>query len=80
MMRARVWHWRAPLWLAAVVVLPLALLFMASLAVAGAVVVGAALLASLVLPRLGARPARRPASDDRTIELDRSEYRRLPRQ
>lgn len=80
MMRARIWHWRAPLWLVAVAVLPLALLFMASLAVAGGIVVGAALLASLLLPRLASRPRRRAPSNDRTIELDRSEYRRLPRQ
>lgn len=79
MMRARIWHWRAPLWLVAVAVLPLALLFMASLAVAGGMLVGAALLASLVLPRLTSRPRRR-SPDDHTIELDRSDYRRLLRQ
>ena len=78
MMRARIWHWRAPLWLVVVAVLPLALLFMASLAIAGGLLVGAALLASLVLPRLSSRPRRR-SSDDHTIELDRSDYRRLPR-
>jgi len=78
MMRARIWHWRAPLWLALALLLPLVLVFVVSLALAGAVALGAALLAALVLPRLRKRHLP-PRGDGRTIELDPSEYRRLPR-
>jgi hypothetical protein len=74
--RTVVWRGALPLWLVLVAGLPLAALFLFSLAIAGAFVIGGALLASLFLPRLGNR--RRPRADDGTIELDASQYRRLP--
>ena len=72
--RPGVWRGTAPLWLLLAAALPPVLLFLASLALAGALVVGGALLASLVLPLVWKR---RPPRDS-TIELDRSDYRRLP--
>ena len=74
--RTFVWHGALPLWLVLLAGLPLLALFFLSLAVAGAVLVGGALLASLVLPLIGGR--RRPRTDDGTIELDPSQFRRLP--
>jgi len=76
MTRTHVWIWRgtAPRWLALAAVLPLTLLFLVSLALAGGLVIGGALLAALVLPRLTRKGAPR---DDGTIELDRSDYKRL---
>ncbi len=74
--RMFVWRGALPLWLLLLAGLPLVALFVFSLAIAGAVVVGGALIASLVLPLLSGR--RRPRGDDGTIELDPSDYRRLP--
>jgi membrane protein implicated in regulation of membrane protease activity len=65
-----------PVWLALAAAVPLAALFVFSLALAGVVLLGVGLVASLVLPLFLRRPARR---DDGTIELDPSQYRRLPR-
>jgi len=76
MTRTFVWRGTLPLWLLLLAGLPLLAVFFVSLAVAGAVLVGGALLASLVLPLLGGR--RRPPADDGTIELDSSQFRRLP--
>ncbi|MBX3024893.1 hypothetical protein KF840_08275 [bacterium] len=78
MSRPRLFVWRGalPLWFLLVAGLPLAAMFLFSLAIAGAVVLGGALLASLLLPRLGGRRA--PRRDDGTIELDPSQFRRLP--
>jgi hypothetical protein len=73
--RTVVWRGALPLWPLLLVALPLAVIFLFSLAIAGALVVGGALLASLLLPRLGGR---RKPPDDGTIELDASQYRRLP--
>lgn len=75
--RTVVWRGALPLWLLLIAGLPLMGLFLFSLVIAGAVVVGGALLASLVLPRLAGR-RRQPRRDDGTIELDPSQYRRLP--
>lgn len=72
-----VWQGRLPLWLVLLAGLPLLVLLLFSVAVAGVLMVGAGLLAALALPRLGTR-ARGRAGDDRTIELQSSEYRRLP--
>lgn len=74
--RVFVWRGALPLWLLLVAGLPLAAVFLFSLAIAGAVVFGGALLASLLLPRLGGRRA--PRRGDGTIELDPSQFRRLP--
>jgi hypothetical protein len=74
--RVFVWRGALPLWLLLIAGLPLMAMFLFSLAIAGAVVIGGALLASLVLPLLAGR--RRPRRDDGTIELDPSQYRRLP--
>jgi hypothetical protein len=74
--RTFVWRGALPLWLLLLAGLPLIGLFVFSLAIAGAVVVGGALIASLILPRLGGR--RQPRRDDGTIELDPSQFRRLP--
>lgn len=76
----RVFGWRVPLWLALVAVLPLAMVFLVSLALAGAIAAAVALFVALVLPRRR-RPGRplAPRADGRTIELERSDYRRLPR-
>jgi len=74
--RTFVWRGALPLWLLLLAGLPLIGLFVFSLAIAGAVVVGGALIASLVLPQLGGR--RQPRRDDGTIELDPSQFRRLP--
>ena len=76
MTRTFVWRGVLPLWLVLLAGLPLLAVFFLSLAVAGALLVGGALLASLVLPLLGHR--RRPTTDDGTIELDPSQFRRLP--
>lgn len=78
MSRPRVFVWRGalPLWLLLIAGLPLLAMFVFSLAIAAAVVAGGALLASLFLPRLGSR--RRPRRDDGTIELDATQFRRLP--
>jgi hypothetical protein len=76
MTRTLVWRGALPLWLVLLAGLPLLAVFFLSLAVAGLFLVGGALLASLVLPRLGGR--RRPSADDGTIELDPSQFRRLP--
>ena len=74
--RTFVWHGALPVWLVLLAGLPLLAVFFLSLAVAAALLVGGALLASLVLPLLGGR--RRPPADDGTIELDPSQFRRLP--
>lgn len=78
MSQPRVFVWRGglPLWLLLIAGLPLLATFLFSLAVAGVFVIGAGLLASLLLPRLGRR--RPPRRDDGTIELDPSQFRRLP--
>ena len=80
MSQPRTFVWRGtlplPLLLLLVAALPLAAMFLFSLALAGVLVAGGALLASLVLPRLFGRRPSRPA--DGTIELDQSQYRRLP--
>ena len=76
MTRTVVWRGALPLWLVLLAGLPLLALFFVSLALAGAVLLGGAAIASLVLPLLGGR--RRPSADDGTIELDSSQYRRLP--
>lgn len=76
MTRTYVWRGGLPPWLLLLAGLPLLALFFISLAVAGAVLIGGALLASLVLPLLGGR--RRPRTEDGTIELDPSQFRRLP--
>jgi hypothetical protein len=78
MSRPRVFVWRGalPLWLLLIAAVPLLATFLFSLAIAGAVVLGGALLASLLLPRLAGRRA--PRHDDGTIELDPSQFRRLP--
>lgn len=68
------WQGRLPLWPLLVLALPLAALFLFSLLIAGGVALGAALVLPLLLPR---RAPRRPP-DDGTIELDPSQYRRLP--
>jgi len=65
-----------PLWLVAVAAIPLAAVFAFSLAVATVVLIGDGVVATLVLPLFRGRPARR---EDGTIELDPSQYRRLPR-
>ena len=74
--RVFVWRGALPLWLLLIAGLPLVAMFLFSLAIAGALVIGGALLASLLLPRLGSR--RRPRTNDGTIELDPSQFRRLP--
>lgn len=74
--RVFVWRGALPLWVLLIAGLPLAAMFLFSLAIAGAVVIGGALIASLLLPLFGVR--RRPRPDDRTIELDPSQYHRLP--
>lgn len=61
-----------PLWLVAVAAIPLAAVFAFSLAVAAVLLV----VAAAVVPLLRGRSAPR---DDGTIELDTSQYRRLPR-
>jgi hypothetical protein len=66
-----------PLWLVAVAALPLLGIFAVSLAVAALVLVGVGVAAALLLPLFGRRPP--PRRDDGTIELDPSQYRRLPR-
>lgn len=76
MTRTFVWRGTPPLWLLLLAGLPLLAVFFVSLALAGAVLVGGALLASLVLPLLGGR--RRPPTENGTIELDPSQFRRLP--
>lgn len=76
MTRTIVWRGSLPPWLLLLAGLPLLALFFVSLAVAGAILIGGALLASLVLPLLGGR--RRPRTEDGTIELDPSQFRRLP--
>ncbi len=65
-----------PLWLVAVAAIPLAAVFAFSLAVAAVLLVGAGVVAAAVVPLLRGRSAPR---DDGTIELDASQYRRLPR-
>lgn len=78
MSRPRVFVWRGalPLWLLLIAGLPLLAMFLFSLAIAAAVVAGGALLASLFLPRLAGRRAPRRA--DGSIELDPTQFRRLP--
>ena len=74
--RVFVWRGALPLWLLLIAGLPLLAAFLFSLAIAGVLVIGGGLLASLLLPRLtGRRP---PPRDDGTIELDPSQFRRLP--
>ncbi len=68
------WSAKLPAWLL-ILVAPLALLFLLSLVAAGVVLLGGALLAALVLPRLRRRPGN---ADSRTIELEPSDFRRLP--
>lgn len=75
MNRSRVVVWRLPPWVLLLLGIPLLGLFFVSLLLAGAIAVAGVLLLPLVLP-LFRRPGR-PA-DDGTIELDRSDYRRLP--
>jgi hypothetical protein len=65
-----------PLWLVAVAAVPFAAVFAFSLALAAVVLVGAGVVGALLLPLFLKRPPRR---DDGTIELDPSQYRRLPR-
>lgn len=72
--RVFVWQGRLPLWPLLLLALPLAGLFLFSLVIAGVVALGAALIVPLLLPR---RQRRQPPSDG-TIELDPSQYRRLP--
>lgn len=73
--RIVVWHGRLPLWPLLLLALPLAALFLVSLLAAGVLAIAGGLVASLLLPRLVGR--RRPP-DDGTVELDPSQYRRLP--
>ena len=74
--RVFVWRGSVPLWLLLIAGLPLLAAFLFSLAIAGVLVIGGGLLASLLLPRLAGR--RPPARDDGTIELDPTQFRRLP--
>lgn len=76
MSRTVVWRGALPLWLVLLAGLPLAALFALSLAVAGALAIGGAVLAAFLAPRLGSR--RRPPAGDGAIELDASQFRRLP--
>lgn len=69
------WRGQLPVW-AVVIAAPLAGVFLLSLAAAGAVLLTGAAVAALVVPRLRDRHEHR---DPRTIELDSSEFRRLPR-
>lgn len=76
MSQQRVWVWRgsAPLWLTLAAAVPVVVLFLASFVLAGALLVGGGLLASALLPLFRKR---RPTPQDGTIELDRSDYKRL---
>lgn len=78
MSRPRVFVWRGalPLWVLLIAGLPLLAMFLVSLAIAAAVVAGGALLASLFLPRLAVRRA--PRRTDGSIELDPTQFRRVP--
>ena len=76
MNRSRVVVWRLPPWALLLLGLPLLGLFFVSLLLAGAIAAAGVLLVPLILP-LFRRPGR-ATGDDGTIELDRSDYRRLP--
>jgi len=68
-----------PLWLVLVVLAPLGLVFLTSLLLAFAIIAAGATLAALLLPRFWKRPAAdRLRGDSSTIELDSTQYRRLP--
>jgi len=81
--RPRIYVYRGavPLWLVLAVAAPLGLVLLTSLVLAVAIVGAAAALAALILPWFWKRPSvSGRAADGRTIELDRSQYRRIEAQ